>query len=42
MKDTENVETYTKTVNLMVREIKQNIKGNKTLLERNNPRLKLN
>ena len=38
MKDTENVETHTKNVNLMVTQIKQNTKGSKILLERNNPR----
>ena len=38
MKDTENVETHTKTVNLMVTQIKQNTKGSKILLERNNPK----
>ena len=35
MKGTENVKNYTKTINLMVREIKQNIKVSKILLERN-------
>ena len=38
MKVTENVETHAKTVNLMVTQIKQNTKGSKILLERNNPR----
>ena len=37
-KNTENVETYTKTINLMVRQIKQNIKGSTILLERNSLR----
>ena len=38
MKETENVKTYTKTANLMVRQIKQDIKGSKILLETNSPR----
>ena len=38
MKDTENAKNHTKTINLMVRQIKQNIEGSKILLERNSPR----
>ena len=38
MKDTENVKNHAKTINLMVRQIKQNIKGSKILLERNSPK----
>ena len=37
MKDTENVKNHTKTINLMVRQINQNIKGNKIFLERTSP-----
>ena len=33
MKGAENDKTQTKTINLMVRQIKQNIKGSKILLE---------
>ena len=46
MKDAENAKNHTKTIYLMVRQITQNIKGSKILLERNSPRkrklLKLN
>ena len=38
MKDTENAKNHTKTINLMVRQIKQNIEGSKILLERSSPR----
>ena len=38
MTDTENAKNHTKTINLMVRQIKQNIEGSKILLERNSPR----
>ena len=37
-KDPENVKTYTKAINFMVRKIKQNMKSSKILLERNSPR----
>ena len=37
-KQTENVETYAKTINFMLRQIKQNMKGSTILLERNSPR----
>ena len=37
MKATENVKNHTKTITVMVRQIKQNIKGSKIVLERNSP-----
>ena len=38
MKDTENVKNHRKTINLMVKQIKQSTKGSKILLERSSPR----
>ena len=38
MKDTEDVKNHTKTTSLMVKQIKQSIKGSKILLERSSPR----
>ena len=37
MKATENVKNNTKTLTVMVRQIKQNVKGSKIVLERNSP-----
>ena len=37
MKATENVKNHTKIVTVMVRQIKQNVKGSKKVLERNSP-----